>query len=96
MALSKETLSSKTILIVDDKTNNLQLLSRYLENTGCKILIAQTGAKAITIAVTLVPDLILLDIMMPKINGFDVCRSLKSNPKTKDIPIIFMTALARN
>ena len=94
MALSKEILSSKTILIVDDQTNNLQLLSRYLENANYNILIAQSGKKAIDIADALSPDLILLDVMMPGIDGFEVCRHLKSNSKTKDIPIIFMTALA--
>ena len=94
MALLKEISPSKTILIVDDKTNNLQLLSRYLENDNYNILIAQSGKKAINIAEAISPDLILLDVMMPRINGFTVCRRLKSNSETKDIPIIFMTALA--
>ncbi|MCC0177077.1 EAL domain-containing protein [Waterburya agarophytonicola K14] len=94
MALSKNILSSKTILIVDDKTNNLQLLSKYLKNANYKILIAQNGNKAILIAKKMHPDLILLDIMMPETDGYDICRHLKNNPTTKDIPIIFMTALA--
>ncbi|MDJ0591344.1 MAG: EAL domain-containing protein [Pleurocapsa sp. MO_226.B13] len=94
MALSKEILSSKTILIVDDQTNNLKLVSRYLENANYNILIAQSGKKALDIADALSLDLILLDVMMPRIDGFEVCRHLKSNSKTKDIPIIFMTALA--
>ena len=94
MALSKADLSSKTILIVDDKTNNLQLLSKYIENIDCKILIAQSGAKAIKTATAMIPDLILLDVMMPDTDGFAVCRQLKSNVKTNHIPIIFMTALA--
>lgn len=94
MALLKEISPSKTILVVDDKTNNLQLLSRYLENDNYNILIAQSGKKAIHIAEAISPDLILLDVMMPKINGFKVCRRLKSKSQTKDIPIIFMTALA--
>ena len=92
MALLRENSPSKTILLVDDKTNNLQLLSRYLENDNYNILIAQSGKKAINIAEAISPDLILLDVMMPKINGFKVCRRLKSNSQTKDIPIIFMTA----
>ena len=94
MALSKADLSSKTILLVDDKTNNLQLLSKYIENINCKILIAQSGAKAIKTATAMIPDLILLDVMMPEVDGFAVCRQLKCNPETKNIPIIFMTALA--
>ena len=94
MALSLEDLSLKTILIVDDQPNNLQLISKYLENNNFSILIAQSGIKAIDTANILHPDLILLDVMMPTIDGFEICRHLKSNSTTKDIPIIFMTALA--
>jgi len=94
MTLSKEAPSSlKTILIVDDKTNNLQLLSTYLKKANYKTLIAQDGTKGLKTARTLHPDLILLDVMMPGINGFDVCRQLKADPETSDIPIVFMTAL---
>ena len=91
---SSPKVSSKTVLIVDDKTNNLQLLSTYLKKADYKILIAQDGTKALKIAQRLQPDLILLDIMMPGISGFEVCRQLKAEPITKDIPVIFMTALA--
>ena len=94
MALLQVTSPVKTILIVDDKPINLQLISKYLETADYNVLIAQTGKKAIAIAESLNIDLILLDIMMPEIDGFEVCRHLKSNSKTKDIPIIFMTALA--
>ena len=94
MALSEEILSSKTILIVDDKTNNLQLLSKYLQKANYRTLIAQDGEKAIKTVKSLKPDLIILDIMMPKMDGFDVCRCLKADSETQDIPIIFMTALA--
>jgi len=94
MVISKEALITKTILIVDDKTNNLQLLSKYLDDANYKTLIAQDGNKAIATAKALQPDLILLDIMMPGMNGFEVCRHLKSEPITQDIPIVFMTALA--
>ena len=94
MTLSKKSFSSsKTILIVDDKTNNLQLISTYLKKANYKILIAQNGMKAIKTALMLHPDLILLDVMMPGLNGFDVCRQLRAEPQTKDIPVIFMTAL---
>ena len=94
MSLLKNSFPSKTILIVDDKTNNLQLLSEYLKKANYKVLIAQSGTKAIETAKVLRPDLILLDVMMPVMNGFDVGRHLKSNLETKDIPLIFMTALA--
>ena len=92
--ISSLKISLKTVLIVDDRTNNLQLLSTYLKKANYKTLIAQNGIKAIKIARKKHPDLILLDIMMPDINGFDVCRQLKAESKTKDIPIIFMTARA--
>ena len=86
--------SSKTILVVDDKTNNLQLISKYLERANYQTLIAQNGEKAIAIAKALQPDLILLDVMMLGIDGFQTCRLLKNAPETLDIPIVFMTALA--
>ena len=94
MVILKEALLSKTILIVDDQSNNLQLVSRYLDDANYQTLIAQDGQKAIAIAKASQPDLILLDVMMPEIDGFEVCRYLKSETITKDIPIIFMTALA--
>ena len=94
MVLTNLVLSSKTILIVDDKSNNLRLLSKLLANANYSVSIAQNGKIALEIANALNPDLILLDVMMPEIDGFEACRRLKSNPKTKDIPIIFMTALA--
>ena len=93
MALSSPSLTSKTILIVDDKLNNLQLLSACLKRASYKILIAQDAFKAIVTAQNLQPDLILLDVMMPKMDGFAVCQQLKTDPETRDIPIIFMTAL---
>ncbi|MDJ0571134.1 MAG: diguanylate cyclase, partial [Pleurocapsa sp. MO_192.B19] len=93
MLVLKEALLSKTILIVDDTTNNLQLLAEYLDNANYETLIAINGTRAISIARKVQPDLILLDVMMPQVDGFDVCRHLKSDPLTKDIPIIFMTAL---
>lgn len=83
----------KTILVVDDNPSNLQLLFQYLKKVGYKILIAQGGIKAIETAEVNHPDLILLDVMMSDLDGFTTCRHLKTNTSTKDIPIIFMTAL---
>ena len=94
MPISTNILSTKTILIVDDKANNLQLIFQYLKNADYKTLIAQNGKKAIDIAKKKHPDLILLDVMMPEMDGFEICHYLKADPSTKDIPIIFMTALA--
>ena len=86
--------STLTILIVDDKPSNLQLLLEYLKKANYKILIAQTGLKAIETAIAFNPNLILLDVMMGQMDGFDTCRKLKSTPSTKNIPIIFLTVLS--
>lgn len=81
------------ILLVDDNPTNLQVLFKTLEGIGCKLLIAKNGEAALSITRKARPDLILLDIMMPGIDGFEVCRRLKEDPKTSDIPIIFLSAL---
>jgi diguanylate cyclase (GGDEF)-like protein len=93
MVLLQNALLAKAILIVDDRANNLQPLSQYLTRAGYKTLIAQSSSEVIKIAEALIPDLIILDVIMPKMDGLDVCRHLKGNAKTKDIPIIFMTEL---
>lgn len=82
-----------TLLIVDDVPNNLKMLFTYLRDQEFKIRIAQDGEDALEQIAYSKPDLILLDVMMPKIDGFEVCRRLKANPNTADIPVIFMTAL---
>lgn len=83
-----------TILIVDDSPTNLNLLSGFIDSCGWKILIATHSIQAIKLAEIEQPDLILLDVMMPGIDGFETCKKLKINPQTHDIPVIFMTALA--
>lgn len=80
------------ILIVDDVARNLQVLGTILSKENYKIAAANNGEQAISIANSTLPDLILLDIMMPGINGYEACARLKKNPKTRDIPIIFLTA----
>jgi len=82
------------ILIVDDDPMNLSLLIDYLSLLGFDVLSAQDGQDAIQQATERQPDIILLDILMPGINGFDVCIRLKENALTQNIPIIFMTALS--
>jgi serine phosphatase RsbU (regulator of sigma subunit) len=84
---------TEAILLVDDNPTNLQVLFQTLNGQGCKLLIAKNGETALSIAQKTHPDLILLDIMMPGIDGFEVCQRLKSNPATKDIPVIFLSAL---
>lgn len=85
---------SNLILIVDDTPTNLEVVSETLNDAGFDIAIATSGERALQQVERRQPDLILLDIMMPGIDGFETCKRLKANPKTCDIPIIFMTALA--
>jgi PAS domain S-box-containing protein len=82
-----------TILVVDDNPNNLRFLSKVLEKEHYNIQRAICGKLAINAAITSPPDLILLDIVMADMDGYSVCQCLKSNPKTQDIPIIFLSAL---
>lgn len=82
-----------TILVVDDNQQNLELIQAYLEDLDCETLPAGDGLEALDIVAANKPDLILLDVMMPKMSGFEVCRRLKNNPHTQDIPIIMVTAL---
>jgi signal transduction histidine kinase len=82
-----------SILIVDDNPQNLQLLGSIVYNKGYNVSISSTGANALVSISQQPPDLILLDIQMPEMDGFEVCKILKSNPITKDIPIIFLTAV---
>jgi signal transduction histidine kinase len=81
------------ILIVDDNPVNIDLLSEYLETAGFDISVAESGERALEQIYFVLPDLILLDVMMPEPDGFETCRRLKENPQTRNIPVIFMTAL---
>ncbi len=83
----------KTILVVDDTTDILLVVGRRLQSWGYEALTADSGEEGLRIAEEKIPDLILLDIMMPRMKGRDVCARLKADPKTKHIPIIFLTAL---
>ena len=81
------------VLVVDDNQENLELLQAYLEDIDCEAVSARDGLEALEIIAGRPPDLILLDVMMPKMSGFEVCKRLKNDPKTSDIPIIMVTAL---
>ena len=85
---------SEVILIVDDTPDNLLVLFSFLEEKGYKVLLAEDGESALQIAQCSAPDLILLDVLMPEIDGFETCRRLKDKPSTKEIPVIFLTALS--
>ncbi len=81
------------VLVVDDETNTLQLLVNLLTMQGCEVFSTRESISALRIAEETLPDLILLDVMLPETDGFEVCKQLKANPDTENIPVIFMTAL---
>jgi two-component system, sensor histidine kinase and response regulator len=87
-------LKSPTILIVDDIFENVSTLFHFLDNHNFEVLVARDGESAIELLEEEHPDLILLDVMMPGISGFETCQRLKANANTQEIPIIFMTALS--
>jgi PAS domain S-box-containing protein len=88
------TANSNTILIVDDQPTNLKMLFSFLQESGFKVLVAQSGESAIKKLERVSPDLILLDVMLPGLDGFETCRHLKATAQTQNIPVIFMTALS--
>ena len=91
----KEKLSGMKVLMIDDTPSNLDILGHILKHVGLNVSVAPNGTIALKIINEDKPDLILLDIMMPDISGYDVCRKLKENDDTKDIPVIFITAMAQ-
>ena len=91
--MTSETTHNATILLVDDEPLNLRLLQALLKVDGYETLTAERGAEALELAAAHQPDLILLDIMMPEMDGFEVARQLKTNPHTRNIPLIMVTSL---
>ncbi|MBU0640580.1 MAG: diguanylate cyclase [Planctomycetes bacterium] len=83
----------RTLLIVDDTPANIEILSSVLEAEH-QILFATSGRDALELVASQIPDLILLDIMMPEMDGYEVCKRLKADPKTHNVPVIFITALS--
>ena len=88
--------SNATILIADDNTDNLRLLQEYLEAEDYQLRLATNGDMAIKSALASTPDLILLDIHMPQVDGYEACRQIKSYSQLKNIPVIFLSALSEN
>lgn len=92
-------LRDSTILIVDDNAQNVELLQAYLEALACKTVTASDGVEAMKLIEDCLagkqglPDLVLLDVMMPRMSGFEVCRKLKDDPATRTIPVMMVTAL---
>ena len=91
MSLSHE--NTHNILVVDDMVDNLRVLSNTLSEQGYKVRCAKNGTTALKVAKKIIPNLILLDIKMPDLNGYQVCQKLKADPQTQDIPVIFLSAL---
>ena len=85
----------KLVLVVDDEPEIRQLVQRTLESKGYAVATAADGADALAQAEALVPDLVLLDAMLPKLHGFEACRRLKSSPRTRHVPVVMMTAIYR-
>jgi len=81
------------ILVADDNVQNCELLQAYLDDLDCDVILAYDGQETLDKVASEDPDLILLDIMMPKVSGFEICRKLKSDDATRDIPIVMVTAL---
>lgn len=84
---------ASTILVVDDNEQNLELIQAYLEDLDCRIRTARDGLEALQSVEEVQPDMILLDVMMPRMSGFQACARFKSNPQTRDIPVLMITAL---
>lgn len=89
-----DNITDSLVLIVDDNPNNLKVLGALLSNQGYKVALAANGEECFGFLKKQLPDLIFLDIMMPGMNGFDVCVELKKDPRTAEIPVIFISALS--
>ncbi len=86
-------MAKSRILIADDNAANVELLEVFLSELDCEIAVAVDGLDTLQKVATFQPDLILLDIMMPKLSGFEVCRRIKDNPATRNIMVLMVTAL---
>lgn len=87
-------IQSQVVLVVDDTIDSIHMLNDVLEESRFTVLVALEGAQALTITKNIRPDIILLDAIMPNMDGFETCRQLKLNPQLADVPIIFMTGLS--
>jgi two-component system, OmpR family, alkaline phosphatase synthesis response regulator PhoP len=86
-------MAAPRVLIADDNPQGVELLEAYLANSGCEIATAFDGDETLAKVRSWKPDLVLLDIMMPKTSGFEVCKRLKADSATRDIPVLMITAL---
>jgi len=86
-------LADALILLVDDNVQNLELMEAYLESLPCRIQTAVDGVEAFDAITKEAPDMVLLDVMMPRMSGFELCQKIKASPATRDIVVIMVTAL---
>ncbi|MGO1233721.1 MAG: response regulator, partial [Marinobacter sp.] len=82
------------VMVVDDAVDSIRMINDALEEAGMTVLVALEGNQALTISQNITPDVVLMDALMPHMDGFETCRRLKENPAFADIPIIFMTGLS--
>ena len=94
--IADASLKGMKILLVDDSPENIAILERTLGQEGFVMAVSTSGAETLDIAPKIMPDLILLDVMMPGLNGFETCQRLKADSLTKNIPVIFLTARTSN
>jgi two-component system cell cycle response regulator len=85
--------TGSVVLLVDDNEQNLELLLAYLEELGCELRTAADGLEALDSISTKRPDLVVLDVMMPRMSGFQACARIKKDANTRDIPVVMVTAL---
>ena len=90
---NKSSTETKTILVVDDTDSDRHLVQKILENNGFKTIAASGGRMGVELARQSRPDLVLMDYMMPELNGMEACGILKNDPQTRNIPIIFLTSM---
>ncbi len=93
MSEADSSLRGSSILVVDDNAQNVELLLAYLDDLECELRVARDGQEALDMVARDPPELILLDIMMPNVSGYQVCERLKQHEATREIPIIMVTAL---
>jgi DNA-binding response OmpR family regulator len=86
---------SKKVLIVDDEQNIVTALEYLLEKSGYEVMVAENGEEGLARVESFAPDLVLLDVMMPKINGYEVCRRMRERPDWKEIKIVMLSAKGR-
>jgi len=91
--MNPSAVSKSLIMIIDDEMENIEFLKELLDQFGFNLVFASRGEDAIRLLKETLPDIILLDVLMPEMDGFEVCRRIKENKKTKDIPVLFMTTL---